>query len=193
MSFYKKTIVLLALAAFLLGGSVLAADTYKIDPVHSTAVFRVKHFSVSYYNGLFRNVQGSIVFDPANPASSSLNVELKANSVFTNNKQRDGHIKGPDFLNARQFPVLSFKSTRVKEIEKGSYQVSGELTIRGVTKPLTITVEHVGSSAIPNFGYRVGFTTQFTFNRRDFQVNYGTDYVVGDKVQITLDLEAMRQ
>ncbi len=193
MSFYKKTLVLLALAAFLLGGSTRAADTYEIDPEHSTAVFRVKHFSVSYYNGLFRDIRGSIVFDPANPSSSSLNVELKANSVFTNNKQRDGHIKGPDFLHVRQFPVLSFKSTAVEEIEKGSYQVSGELTIRGITKPLTVTVEHVGSSKIPNFGYRVGFTTQFTINRRDFQVNYGNSSVVGDDVEITLDLEGMRQ
>ncbi len=167
------------------------ADSYKVEAAHSTVIFRVKHVSASYYNGRFNDISGTIEFDPANPSSSSINLAIAADSVDTNNEQRDAHLRGPDFLNVKQFPTITFKSESVRKSGESTYSVTGKLSIRGVTRTVTASVEHVGSSEIGQFGPRTGFSTRITINRRDFNVNYGTDEVVGDNVELILDIEAI--
>ena len=187
-----KLIFSAAAALFLLVSTAFAADTYKIDPVHSNALFEVRHLTVNDFIGRFNGVSGTIVFDGENASNSSVEVEIDANSVDTHSQRRDGHIKSPDFLNAAQFPKLTFKSSSVEKTGDNTYQVSGDLTIRGVTKPLSVEVVHVGS-ADTRMGYRSGFSASFTVNRRDFNVNYGSKEIVSDELTITLNIESVRQ
>lgn len=167
----------------------LAAETYQIDPAHSGVHFRVRHVSASMFMGRFDDVSGSLTFDEADPSKSSITVEVKADSVDTRVERRDGHIESPDFLNAKQFPVITFKSTSFKKTGDHKYEVAGQLTLRGVTKDLTVEVEHIGTSNM--MGPRIGFSTTFTINRRDFGVNYGTDEAVGDQVTLFIDVEGV--
>jgi len=170
--------------------AALAAETYKIDGTHSSAHFRVRHLSASIFQGRFNDVSGSLTFDEADPAKSSVTVEVKAGSVDTRDEELDGHVKGPDFLNAKQFPVVTFQSTRFQKKGDGTYEVTGNFTLRGITQELTVEARHVGSSNLGRFGPRIGFSTTFIINRRDFQVNYGTDETVGDEVTLVIDIEA---
>ena len=170
-----------------------AAATYQVDPVHSTARFKVKHLSTSWFFGRFTGISGSVVFDQDDSSNSSVSIEIKADSIATKADRLNAHVKSPDFLNAVQFPVISFKSTKVEKNGEKSYRVTGDLSIRGVTKSITVPVEHVGNSNIPNMGERQGFSTSFEINRRDFDVNYGADNVVGDNMTIYLDIEAVKR
>ena len=172
--------------------AALAAATYDIDPVHSSVHFRVRHLSASNFQGRFNTVSGTLVFDEAQPEKSSIELEVAADSVDTRNEQLDDHIESPDFLNAKQFPVITFKSAGVAKKGDNRYEVSGKLTIRGITKDVTADVEHVGSSDMGRFGPRIGFSTTLTINRRDFQVNYGTADAVGDEVTLIIDIEGTR-
>ena len=119
-----------------------------------------------------------------------MKIEVKTGSVDTRTERLDGHIKSPDFLNAAQFPVLSFVSKSFKKVGTGTYDVVGDFTLRGVKKEITIRAEHIGTSEIR--GKRIGFSTTFTINRRDYQVNYGADEVVGDQVTLVIDVEAIK-
>jgi len=184
------------LAAFVLTlilGAVLpaslAAETYQVDGVHSSVHFRVRHVSASMFMGSFNGVSGSLTFDEADPSKSSITVEVQADSVDTRNERRDGHVQSPDFLNAKQFPVITFKSTSFKKTGDHKYEVAGQFTLRGITKDVTVEVEHVGTSTM--MGPRIGFSTTFDINRRDFEVNYGTDEAVSDKVTLIIDIEGV--
>ena len=175
----------------LLSVPTLAAETYKVDPVHSSALFRVKHLGVSNYYGHFTDISGTFVLDEKNASACSVEVEVKTESVATHNEKRDQHLKSPDFFNAKEFPVLSFKSKQVKAAGKGIYEVTGDLTIRGVTKPLTTKVTLVGSGKGMQEEYRAGFETIFTIKRSEFGINY-MPQGLGEEVQITVSLEGFR-
>jgi polyisoprenoid-binding protein YceI len=130
----------ISIAAMLVGSlqSVQAQPvTYRIDPVHSFIIFRVKHLNTGFAYGRFNSFSGTIVVDEKNPANSSIELEIDANSVDTGNSQRDDHLRNPDFFNARQFPKITFKSTRVRKINDTTVEVQGDLTMRGVTRPIT--------------------------------------------------------
>ncbi len=170
-----------------------AAETYSIDPVHTNVHFRVKHLSASIFQGRFNDISGQVVFDADDPSGSSIDIRIKAESIDARNDRLNGHIKSPDFLNAKQFPNLTFKSTSVRKTGERTYQISGQLSIRGVTKDLTVEAEHIGSSEFGRMGKRIGFSTSFTINRRDFNVNYGNDAQVGDELTIILDLEGVQR
>ncbi len=165
-----------------------ATKTYKIDSVHSSAVFRIKHNNASHFYGRFNDISGTIVYDEANPAGSSVEVTIKADSVMTGNGKRDEHLKSPDFFNAGEFPVLTFKSKGVKKGSgKAEFEVAGDLTIHGVTKPLTVKVAHTGTGKSRD-GEVAGFETVFTIKRTDFGMTYMVG-PLGDDVQITISLE----
>jgi len=181
------SVLTLLLAAAL--PAALAAETYQVDPTHSSVHFRVRHVSASIFQGRFNAVSGSLTFDEADPSKSSISVEVKADSVDTRTERLNGHIMSPDFLNAKQFPVITFKSTGWKKTGDHKYEVTGQFTLRGITKDLTVEVEHVGTSTM--MGSRIGFSTSFTINRRDFEVNYGTDEAVGDKVTLIVEIEGV--
>jgi polyisoprenoid-binding protein YceI len=190
-----KTATKLFSAVMLLWGISLtvpvAAQTYQIDPVHSSLVFRVKHMDTAFVYGMFTSMKGTVIVDEANPARSSINIEVDANSVNTNNQQRDNHLRSPDFFNTRQFPTITFKSTEVRRVNANTVQVRGDLTMRGVTRPITANVTLTGKGKNAQGRDIIGFETTFTVRRSEFGIRYGLPSL-GDEVRVTLSIEAMR-
>ncbi|MFN7017279.1 MAG: YceI family protein [Fimbriimonadales bacterium] len=167
--------------------------TYRIDPVHSFIIFRVKHLNTGYAYGRFNTFSGTIVVDEKNPANSSVELEIDASSVDTGNSQRDDHLRSPDFFNARQFPKITFKSTRVRKISDTTVEVQGNLTIRGVTRPLTARVTFTGKGRNQRGQEIIGFETTFTIRRSQFNVSYGLNGGLADEVRVTFAVEGIRQ
>ena len=179
--------VLLAVAT-----PVRAADTFTVDPVHSSVLFRVKHLGVGYIYGRFNQYSGTFAFDDKNPADCKLEMEVKIESIDSANTDRDKHLKGPDFFNAKEFPTMSFKATRMKASDEKNYEVTGDLTIHGVTKQVTVKLERVGTGKDPRSGKpRTGWETVFTINRSDFGVK-GFLPAIGDEVRIIVAIEGVQ-
>lgn len=171
---------------------VLAAETYHLDPVHSSVVFRVKHLGVAYVYGRFNNPVGKLVFDEKMPSNSSIDVSVSVADVDTANGKRDTHLKSPDFFNAESFPGITFRSGSFKKTGMDTYAVSGDLTLLGVTRPLTVVARQTGAGKDPWGGFRRGFETSFTVKRSDF----GMDFMlngVSDEVELQVSFEAVRK
>ncbi|MEJ5251618.1 MAG: YceI family protein [Chthonomonadetes bacterium] len=175
-----------------MGTLTASAQTYQIDPVHTSLIFRVKHMNTAYVYGRFNQVTGTIVLNEANPARSSVNIEVDANSVYTANEQRDNHLRSPDFFNTRQFPTIRFVSTQVSRVNANTVRVRGNLTMRGVTRPITADVVLTGKGKSPQGREIIGFETTFTIRRSEFGIRYGLPGL-GDEVRVTLSVEAGRQ
>jgi polyisoprenoid-binding protein YceI len=174
-----------------LGLNAFAADTFKIDPVHSSVIFSVKHNGVTDFYGDFKEVTGTVTFDSADSSKSIVEVSISAESVDTRNEKRDQHLKSPDFFNSKQFPTLTFKSTKV-EGTGDVYKVTGDLTIHGVTKPVTVDFKRGADGKGGKGEVRGGGETRFTIKRSD----YGMAFMqgpVGDDVNIVLSLEGVKQ
>jgi polyisoprenoid-binding protein YceI len=184
-------------SALLLALAPLArpAEEYKVDGVHSSVVFRIKHFNVGYVYGRFNDISGTVNWDADDPSKSSLDIEVKTDSVDTNNAKRDGHLRGPDFFSAKEFPTIRFKSTEVKLLKDKTYRVTGDLTLHGVTKPVTIELKHIGATKDPFGGYRTGFETNFSVNRIDFGMKgpKGVPNALGESVWLLVGFEATRK
>ncbi|MDW8107772.1 MAG: YceI family protein [Armatimonadota bacterium] len=197
MRFRTRVWAHLATVALLVGSiqSVYAQPvTYQIDPVHTFVLFRVKHLNTGFAYGRFNGVSGKIVVDERNPSNSSVEIEIDANSVDTGNSRRDEHLRSPDFFNARQFPKLTFKSTRVRKIDNTTVEVQGDLTIRGITRPLTVRVTFTGKGRNPRGQEIIGFETTFTIRRSQFGITYGLENNgLSDEVRVTVSVEAIRQ
>ncbi len=170
----------------------VAAETYDIDKSHSFLLFRVKHLAVSYAHGRFNDFSGTFVVDDADPKKSTVEIEVKTESVDTGDAKRDQHLRSPDFFNAKQFRTMTFKSTSVKPAGGDKYEVTGDLALKGVTKPITVTLERVGSGKDPWGGYRTGFEGRFTLKRSDFGVDYMPD-LLGDEIVVTVAIEGVRK
>jgi polyisoprenoid-binding protein YceI len=175
---------------FLFGIAVprLSADTYTIDNVHSSVTFRIRHLDISWVYGRFNEISGTFTLDKDDPAKSSLNVTIKADSVDSNNPKRDGHLRSPDFFNTKQFPEITFRSSSVKAAD-GGYEVTGELTMHGVTKPVTLALK--GGDKVAEFpkGFqRVGLSGELILKRSDFGMDKMTG-LLGDEVQIGVGVE----
>jgi polyisoprenoid-binding protein YceI len=171
----------------------LAAESYKVDRDHSIVLFSIEHLGLSHVHGRFNETSGSIVVDDANPAKSSVDIEVKADSLDTNAPKRDAHLKSPDFFNVKQFPTIAFKSKSVKKSGDEEFEVAGDLTVHGVTKPVTVKVSHIGSGADPWGGQRSGFETTFKIKRSDYDMKYMIGAGLGDEVEITVAIEGVRQ
>mgnify|MGYP006289723687 CR=1 FL=1 len=169
-----------------------AAQTYKIDPVHSSVIFRIKHLDITYVYGRFNTPSGTLQFDRNDENNNAIEMKVEAVNVDTDNSKRDKHLQSEDFFHVIQYPYISFKSNSFKEIEPDVYEVSGDLTLHGVTKPLTVTARHTGSGEDPWGGQRIGFESTFPVTRSDFGVA-GSPDSVADAVQITVSIEAIRQ
>lgn len=172
------------------------AGTWDIDPVHSEVSFVVRHMVVSKVRGRFDAFEGTIVTGD-DPLESSVQATIEAASVDTNQEQRDAHVRSADFLDAEHHPSLSFRSTAVRPAGR-DFEVDGELTIRGVTKPVTLELELNGFSPDLQGGTRVGFSATTEINRQDFGVSYngpipGADnaMVLSDKIALNLEIEAV--
>jgi polyisoprenoid-binding protein YceI len=175
--------------------SQLTAGTWAIDPVHSSINFSVRHLMVSKVRGKFGNFSGAIVV--AEDGTPSVHAEIAVDSVNTGNDQRDAHIKSPDFFDVETYPTARFASTTVQP-EGDNYVLNGELTLKGVTKPITLELEFNGVNPGMGHGEVAGFEASVVLNRKDFGIDIDLPLqtggaVVGDKVTITIDVEAVKQ
>lgn len=170
--------------------SPVAPATYDIDGVHSAVLFRIKHLGVSYSYGRFNTIQGSFTYDEAKPEGSSIQIEIPTDSIDTGHDGRDQHLKSPDFFNAAEHPKITFVSKEVKKAKAGWLTVTGDLTLHGVTKPVTAEVEFVGAGDRGQMGQRAGFETTFTIKREDFGISRMLGETgLGNEVRVTVSLE----
>ena len=168
-----------------------AADTYGVDAVHSSVVFRVKHMNTSYAWGRFNDLSGSFSLDPAAPAQSKLQFTVKADSVDTGNAKRDQHLKGPDFFNAVQFKTISFVSKSVAKAGD-AYEVNGDLTVHGVTKPVTVKLTPTGAGKGPTGAAIAGIEANFTVKQSEFGITKMAA-AIGDDVWVNVSVEGVKQ
>lgn len=164
-----------------------APGAWGVDPVHSSMVFRIKHMNTAYFYGTFNNVTGTINFDEAKPEASSLDLTVQIESVETHAEPRNKHLKSKDFFNAAEYPTATFKSTSWKG-SGNSFDVTGDMTLHGVTKPVTIKLEKTGQGKGQR-GEIVGFESNFTIKRSDFGITFMPDGL-GDEVKVMVGLEA---
>lgn len=175
------------------------------EPGHSAAEFAVRHMMVSHMRGLFKNVQGRIYFDPDKPAAAAaVEATINAAGIWTGDDERDAHLRGPDFLNVEQYPEIVFRSTGVRCVGEADFRVAGDLTLRGVTRPVELATQYLGRWQCPYWEggkdlgptTRIGFVATTAINRHHFDVSWNAPLdrggrVVGDEVAITLDVEAI--
>jgi polyisoprenoid-binding protein YceI len=211
----------LAIAIGVAGWSLAggAPDGYALDPAHTSATFKIEHLGISWVSGRFNDVSGKCAIDKADPAKCSFEMTIKTTSIDTNNAQRNEHLRSEDFFNVKQFPEMTFKSTSVKKpapatqpvtteaaatkpahdapetqpaVASAVYEVTGDFTLHGVTKPVTFILRGGKEAEFPKGTQRIGFFAEFSLKRSD----YGMDKLpgaVGDVVKITVSFEATRQ
>jgi polyisoprenoid-binding protein YceI len=171
--------------------------TYDIDVSHTSVGFVARHLMVSKTRGQFPVVSGSITIGE-NPADSSVEVSIDASGVETGDERRDEHLRSPDFFHVEEYPTISFRSTRVNPAAAGHYDVDGDLTVRGVTKPVRLQVTFEGAVTDPWGNIRGGFAASTEIDREDFgltwnQVLEGGGVIVGKKINIDIEAEAVLQ
>lgn len=183
----------LAMTALLLiaAGTSVRADEYAVDSSHAAAVFRISHVGLSWTYGRFKDLSGSFTIDSANPSNTRFELIAKVDSLDTDNAKRDEHLKSPDFFNAKQFPLITFKSTSVKPIEDG-FEVTGDMTIHGETKPVTIVLKGGKTIELPKGVQRTGYSTEFKIKRSDFGMNQALQ-MIGDDVFIQMSFEGTKK
>ena len=189
--FVAITIIVLGLLA-VFSHPAIATETYEVDPVHSAAVFRIKHLGITYLYGRFNDLSGTLKIDDKTPANSVVEIYAKTKSIDTFNSERDNHLRSPDFFDAKKFDIISFKSKTFTKVSEDTYEVTGDLALHGVTRPLTVKVQRTGSGKDPWGGFRTGLETTFTIRRSDFGMSFMMEGV-GDEVRIILSIEGIRQ
>jgi polyisoprenoid-binding protein YceI len=189
-AYVLRTVVALSFAIGI--GSGVRADDYVIDAVHSGVSFQISHVGLSYIQGRFNDFSGNFTIDTSDPSKSSFALTIKAESVDTNNSKRDEHLRAPDFFNVKQFPAITFTSTAVKAID-GGYEVTGDLTMHGETRPVTFSLKGGKTAEFPPKVVRTGFTTsQIVLKRTDFGVGKPMP-VLGDEVYIAISFEGTKK
>lgn len=191
-TYHRSTLSAIAFVVLLILSTTASAETYAVDPAHSSIVFRIKHLDISYVYGRFNNVSGMIQFDPAADDRNAVEMAVSATDVDTGNSKRDAHLKGADFFNSDEHKAVSFKSKSFKKKTENTYEISGDLTLLGITKPITVTALKTGEGKDPWGGFRIGFETTFGIKRSDFRM---TNMIgsVGDDVHITVSIEGVRK
>lgn len=190
----KRIALFAAVAALSLPGLARAAN-YDLDGVHSSASFRVRHLAVSWVRGEFQKLSGTVSYDPKNVAATTVNASIDVSTINTRNADRDGHLKSPDFFDAAKFPTITFKSKKA-EGAPGKIKVTGDLTLHGVTKEVVLDVDGPSDGVKDPWGnLKLGATATTKINRKDFGLTWNKaletgGLVVGEEVEITLDLEA---
>lgn len=193
----RKTILAVAALSLVAGLPAQAVDTYTVDASHSEVAFQIRHL-VSKVRGGFNTFEGTIQMDPADPANSSVTFAIDAASIDTDHNDRDQHLRSEDFFHVEKHPRITFESTEVKKTGEGSYEVTGTLTMRGVSKEVTLPVTYLGEVTDPWGNVKAGFETAVTLNRKDFGVNWNAaldqgGFVLGDEVSIDISLETAKK
>lgn len=173
------------------GGPARAADEYTYDPVHSSISFKARHLDISWIHGRFNEAEGKFLIDKQDPAKSRFQLSIKVDSVDTANKARDEHLRQPDYFDAKQFPTIEFRSTSVKQ-NKSGYEVTGDFTLHGKTKKVTLTLEG-GKEAEFMGTKRIGFSTQLSIKRSDFGFDKTQIGLIGDEALVYIDFEGARK
>ncbi len=175
-----------------------ATGTWVIDPVHSFAEFAVKHMMVATAKGRFTKLEGTLQLDEANPANASVVASIDIASIDTGEPKRDGHLRADDFFNVEQYPRATFRSSRVEPVDEEHAKVYGELTIRGVTRPVVLDVEFEGQGKDAYGNQRAGFTATTAIDRLDYGIKWNPaletgGFVVANRVKLTLHISAVKQ
>ncbi|GAB1421688.1 YceI family protein [Anaerolineales bacterium] len=170
---------------------------WNFDPAHSNAEFSVKHMMISTVRGSMSDLKGSIDFDPENPGDSSVQATFNVTSINTGMPDRDNHLRSADFFDVEKYPTIEFKSTKVVAHDKNSADVVGDLTIKDVTKSVTLKVEYLGQATSPQGDTRAGFEARTEINREDFGLKWNQllesgGVLVGKDIKIVLDIQAIQ-
>jgi polyisoprenoid-binding protein YceI len=171
---------------------------WKLDPAHSSAEFKVKHMMISNVKGSFSGLSGTLTENAANPSLSAIEASVDVSTVSTGDAQRDGHLKSGDFFEAEKYPTMTFKSTRVERKGEGDYAVTGDLTLHGVTKPVTFQIEGPSAPGKDPWGNtRIGLSATAKVNRKDFGLSWNSaletgGVLVGEDVHITLEVQFIK-
>jgi len=173
-------------------------STYKIDVDHSDVMFKVKHLMISTATGVFKKFDGTLEVNEEDFSQAKVTFEADIDSIDTKNEQRDAHLKGDDFFSAEQFPKMTFKSTSIKETDDNEYKLTGDLTIRDITKPVELKVEYNGSTKDPWGQQRMGFEVSGKINRKEFGLKWSAvteagGLVVADDVKLSMNIEMVKQ
>ena len=171
--------------------------TYALDPAHSRIGFVARHAMVTKVRGAFNEFEGTATLDGANPASSTAQVTISAASIDTRNAQRDGHLRSNDFLAMDEYPQITFVSTGARQVDDSTFELTGDLTIKGVTNPITIPFSFEGAAKDPFGNLRVGFEGAVTINRKDYGITWNAaletgGVLVSDKVTLEFEVSAIR-
>lgn len=169
-----------------------APTTWTVDPVHSAVLFRIQHLGAAWIHGRFDAFSGSVVLDAEQPAASSVQFAVETASVNTNSKDRDDHLRSPDFFNAKVHPKMSFRSTAVADAGPGRFQVQGILALNGKERELAFVAERVGTGKNMQGKEVMGFEAVLKIRRKDFGISIFPD-AIGDEVTVTVSVEAIRQ
>jgi polyisoprenoid-binding protein YceI len=188
----RKVILSLFMAFSILSTSAFAADSYKIDPVHSSIAFSVKHMMVSNVVGQFDKYEGVIMYDPKDLDTSKIDVTIETKSINTHNDKRDDHLRSAEFFDAEKFPTIKFVSKKITSTE-----ISGELTIKDVTKEVSVPAE-ISGPVKGMMGDIIGISATFRINRQDYGISYNKvldqgGLAVGNEVAITIGFEAAKE
>jgi polyisoprenoid-binding protein YceI len=168
---------------------------WTFNEAHTAAEFCVRHMMITLVRGHFKNLAGTLEFDAAHPERAWAEVSIDAATLWSGEPERDDHLRSEDFLDVGRHPRITFRSTAVEPTARYEYRVSGDLTIRGVTRPVTLDVRYLGQCRSPFDDTRIGFTATTRINRHDFGVSWNAELrdsgvVVGDEVHIAIDVEA---
>ena len=184
--------LLAVLITFVAAVPARAGDEFTVDPVHSGVYFKILHLGLSNVFGRFNEFSGTFTIDPNDASKSAFAMNIKTNSVDTNNGARDNHLRSPDFFNVKQFPAIEFRSTSVKAVN-GGYEVTGNLTMHGETKPISFTL--IGGKKAEMKGVtRTGYTTELVLKRTDFGVGANVPpAALGEEVHIAIGIEGTKK
>jgi polyisoprenoid-binding protein YceI len=171
--------------------------TYTLDPAHSRIGFVARHAMVTKVRGAFNEFEGTATLDGANPANSSAQVTISAASIDTRNAQRDEHLRSNDFLSMDEYPQITFSSTGARQVDDSTFELTGDLTIKGVTNPITIPFSFEGAAKDPFGNLRVGFEGAVTINRKDYGITWNAaletgGVLVSEKVTLEFELSAVK-
>jgi len=171
--------------------------TYTLDPAHTRIGFVARHAMVTKVRGAFNEFEGTATLDGANPANSSAQVTISTASIDTRNAQRDGHLRSNDFLAMDEYPQITFVSTGARQVDESTFELTGDLTIKGVTNPITIPFSFEGAAKDPFGNLRVGFEGAVTINRKDYGITWNAaletgGVLVSDKVTLEFEISAVK-
>lgn len=171
---------------------------WQIDSAHSHIQFSVRHMMISTVRGTFDDFSGTITFDEQNPTNSSVHVEIDASSINTREKDRDTHLRSPDFLEVEQHPTITFQSTRIEKVGRNSGRIYGNLTIRGITREVVLATEFVGKAQSPWGTTSAGFNATTEFDRKAWGLQWNQTLetggiLVGDKIKVDIELQLVQQ